>query len=365
MNILWLKDKKIGHEKQVKALLDELSKSREINIIENEVDYTFDDKLNDIFFGWFEKLTKRSLHTSEDDHIWYIRNKYKSSNIDIIIGAGHNTYPYILSYKNALTLKRKSLSSSSSKSFIKKIKDLNSYYERDKDCNLKAIAVLVPSFNQKDFDLICAPNHDAYRLKYVDDAKKIFYEGSLSKVYDNQPDDNIGFIGLGGKNKHFNFDVDNILKQIQYVTSIYPSKDWYIFNSRRTPKILNKLIETYVIENKIQNIYFQDSNKKEIKSYDEIISVSSIKIITQDSVNMIYESLSSRGETILFNMDYFKNNKIVKQIHKLLRNKQVGYIDDGDLTKDLKAMKIIKQQNKDLFAEVEKLAYKVNQFLQE
>ena len=44
MNILWLKDKKIGHEKQVKALLDELSKSREINIIENEVDYTIDDK---------------------------------------------------------------------------------------------------------------------------------------------------------------------------------------------------------------------------------------------------------------------------------------------------------------------------------
>ena len=363
MNILWLKDKKIGHEKQVKALLDELSKSREINIIESEVDYTFDDKLNDIFFGWFEKLTKRSLHTTDEDHIWYIRNKYKSSNIDIIIGAGHNTYPYILSYKNALTLKRKSLTSSSSKSFME-ILGLNSSYEIDKDSNLKAIAVLVPSFNQKDFDLICAPNHDAYRLKYVDDAKKIFYEGSLSKVYDNQPDDNIGFIGLGGKNKHFNFDVDNILKQIQYVTSIYPSKDWYIFNSRRTPKILNKLIETYVIENKIQNIYFQDSNKKEIKSYDEIISVSSIKIITQDSVNMIYESLSSRGETILFNMDYFKNNKIVKQIQKLLRNKQVGYIDDGDLTKDLKAMKIIKQQNKDLFAEVEKLAFKINQFLE-
>ena len=64
-------------------------------------------------------------------------------------------------------------------------------------------------------------------------------------------------------------------------------------------------------------------------------------------------------------MDYFKKNKIVKQIHKLLRNKQVGYIDDGDLTKDLKTMKINKQQNKDLFAEVEKLAYKVNQFLEE
>tara|TARA_Y100001934_G_scaffold188862_1_gene222739 strand:- start:187 stop:1281 length:1095 start_codon:yes stop_codon:yes gene_type:complete len=363
MNILWLKDKKIGHEKQVKALLDELSKSREINIIESEVDYTFDDKLNDIFFGWFERLIKKSLHTTQDHHIWNIHKKYKRSKIDIIIGAGHNTYPYILSYKNALTLKRKSLTSSS-KGFINKIIGSSSNYERDKDSDLKAIAVLTPSLNQVDFDLICAPNHDAHRLKYVDDTKKIFYEGSLSKVYDNQPDDNIGFIGLGGKNKHYKFDVDNIFKQIQYVTSIYPTKNWYIFNSRRTPKTLNELIETYVIENKIENIFFQNSNNKEIKSYDEIISVSSIKIVTQDSVNMIYESLSSRGETILFNMNYFKNNKIVKQIHNLLRNKQVGYIDDGDLTKDLKAMKIIRQQNKDLFAEVEKLAFKINQFIE-
>ena len=127
-------------------------------------------------------------------------------------------------------------------------------------------------------------------------------------------------------------------------------------------QIINYLI---IISNVFLHLNAQDSNKKDIKSYDEIISVSSMKIITQDSVNMIYESLSSRGETILFNMDYFKNNKIVKQIHKLLRNKQVGYIDDGDLTKDLKTMKINKQQNKDLFAEVEKLAFKVNQFLEE
>ena len=33
MNILWIKDNNVGHEKQVKVLLDELSKTRDINII--------------------------------------------------------------------------------------------------------------------------------------------------------------------------------------------------------------------------------------------------------------------------------------------------------------------------------------------
>ena len=128
MNILWLKDKKIGHEKQVKAFLDELSKSREINIIESEVDYTFDDKLNEIFFGWFHKLTKTSLHTLEDDHIWNIRKKYKSSNLDIIIGAGSKTNIPMLRHK----LHKKT----------------------------KVISVMKPQFFQRRFDLIVAPRHD-------------------------------------------------------------------------------------------------------------------------------------------------------------------------------------------------------------
>ena len=36
MNILWIKDGKIGHEKQVKALLDEISKTEDITVFEEE-----------------------------------------------------------------------------------------------------------------------------------------------------------------------------------------------------------------------------------------------------------------------------------------------------------------------------------------
>ena len=368
MNVLWVKDKKIGHEKQVKVLLDELSKLNEINIFEDEVLIRFEDKLAGLLYEFNNKLggyLYRWINRSdsilgsdqEEAYNWWIQRLYKDKNIDIIIGAGHGTYTRILDLKEALSLKLIPSSKIATKDFI------SSHYEKDKNNNIKAIAVLTPSFRLKEFDLICAPNHDSHRLKAIDNNKKIFYEGSLAKVYDQLPNEDIGFIGLGGKNKHFKFDVNNIFKQIQYITSLYPSKNWYIFNSRRTPKKLNKLITDYIEINKMTNVSFENFNDINVYSYDEIISQSSIKVVTQDSVNMVYESLSSKGETILFNMDYMKMNKIVKLVHNLLKNKKVGYIDDGDLADGLKAMKIVKQHDRTLYAEVEKLAYRINEYI--
>tara|TARA_A100000164_G_C21868001_1_gene753583 strand:+ start:235 stop:1332 length:1098 start_codon:yes stop_codon:yes gene_type:complete len=364
MNVLWVKDKKIGHEKQVKVLLDELSKLNEINIFEDEVSITFEDKLVgnlNIFSNklshWFNMLNNFLGSGDEESYIWVIQRLFKDKNIDIIIGAGHGTYSRILQLKEALSLKLIPASKISAKDFM------SSHYVKDKNTNIKAIAVLTPSFRLKDFDLICAPNHDSYRLKAIDDNKKIFYEGSLAKVYDQLPNEDIGFIGLGGENKHFKFDVNNLFKQIQYITSLYPSKNWYIFNSRRTPKELNKLITDYIEINKMSNVSFENFNDTNASSYDEIISQSSIKVVTQDSVNMVYESLSSKGETILFNMNYIKMNKIVKLIHNLLKNKKVGYIDDGDLADGLKAIKIVKQHDRTVYAEVEKLAYRINKYI--
>ena len=368
MNVLWVKDKKIGHEKQVKVLLDELSKLNEINIFEDEVLIRFEDKLAGLLYEFNNKLggyLYRWINRSdsilgsdqEEAYNWWIQRLYKDKNIDIIIGAGHGTYTRILDLKEALSLKLIPSSKIATKDFI------SSHYEKDKNNNIKAIAVLTPSFRLKEFDLICAPNHDSHRLKAIDNNKKIFYEGSLAKVYDQLPNEDIGFIGLGGKNKHFKFDVNNIFKQIQYITSLYPSKNWYIFNSRRTPKKLNKLITDYIEINKMTNVSFENFNDINVYSYDEIISQSSIKVVTQDSVNMVYESLSSKGETILFNMGYMKMNKIVKLVHNLLKNKKVGYIDDGDLADGLKAMKIVKQHDRTLYAEVEKLAYRINEYI--
>ena len=37
MNVLWIKDGNIGHEKQVRVLLDQLLKNKQLNIIERTI----------------------------------------------------------------------------------------------------------------------------------------------------------------------------------------------------------------------------------------------------------------------------------------------------------------------------------------
>ena len=311
MNILWLKDGKLGHEKQVQALLDEICKIEESNIHERKIENT----------SFLSILNPFKSEIRKDCNI------LASHSIDIIVGAGHDTYSKILSYKKNLFPIP------------------------------KAIAILAPSFGKKDFDFICAPHHDYEKLKKLKNV--IFFEGSLSKVSTHPIDESIGFIGLGGKNNHYVFNDDSLLNQIQYIVSLFPSKKWFIFNSRRTPESINIKITKLTKEN--SNINFINFSTTTSPSYNKILKLASIKIVSPDSMNMVYESLSTLGKSYLFDMRSKNlNNKIVKQINKLKINKQIGYLEESSLVTDLQQTKIHSQnEHNDVFAEVEKLAYKL------
>lgn len=313
MNILWIKDGKIGHEKQVKILLDELKKSLEITISEFIIQPF---SVKNFILSFFNR---------------HLENK---DNFDMVIGAGHSTYMKVLSFK------------------------------KDSQSKPLLISVLVPSISKNKFDLICAPSHDSYKIKNTSNV--IFYEGSLAKVSHVDPSIDIGMVAIGGINKHYVFDEAHISKQIEYMLSIHPSKTWYIFNSRRTSQLMNDKLQKIADKNKKTVIVSYD-NKELNFSFDDTLSSASVKLISQDSVNMVYEALSSKGETYIFDMDSKnKNNKVVKQVNKLVKNKQIGFIEYSDLTPGLKKMNL-KTQNKfnEVHAEVEKVAYKVLQKLQQ
>jgi len=303
MNILWIKDNNVGHEKQAKILLDELSKTREINIQDVNIKgfhpfFTYIDPVEENFF-------------------------------DLIIGAGHKTYSYILDIKKS----------------------------QKKSC--KTVAILTPTLKKDKFDFICAPSHD--KNKFTNTNNVIFFEGSLAKVSLNEPDENVIVIALGGKNKHYHFDEDSILDQIEYFLSLFPEKKYYIFNSRRTPTSMNNKI-TKLIETK--EIIFCDYRNNDI-SFESILHKSSAKLITRDSVNMIFESLSCKGNTYLVDMKIkSKMNKVVKTVNNLIEQKKIGYIEQSDMVDGLSTIKIHKQNvYNDVFAEVEKVAYKLDQLI--
>jgi len=317
MNILWIKDGKKGHEKQVQALLEELSRTIDIKIYEENYHISSLKRFFDIFHHSTSYVFKKYDSCK-------ILKSYNQNDVHLVVGAGSNIHIRILLLKKAL-------------------KDI---YNKD----IIAISVLTPSFFKNEFDFICAPKHDEIKLSNYKNI--VFFEGSIAKVSTQEPDDDIGLIGLGGTNKHFVFNEDDLIKQIEYILSLYPNKDWYLFSSRRTTELMISKIN--ILSNSYSNLITTH------QSFDEIIRRASIKFITQDSMNMVYESLSSKGQTLVFNMKYKNENKITKQIKKLLENKQIGYIENISMSDGLKKIKIQPQNpHHEVFAEVEKLSFQL------
>ena len=302
MNVLWVKDNNIGHEKQVDVLLKELSKKLNLKIDSRIVKNSF-------------------LFQKKIDNV-------KSNYYDILIGAGHKTHSILL--KNKKNQKK----------------------------TTKVIAILSPTFYKSKFDIICTPSHDKHKFNSKDNV--IFYEGSLVTVSIKETREDVVMIAIGGKNKHYIFDQDHIYNQMEYFLSINSNKHCYIFNSRRTPREISKKISSQYKDNeRITFVDFYD-NRSNI-SIEEIMHQSQSKLITRDSVNMVYESLSCKGDTYLFNMHAKRGStKVVENINTLIKNRKIGFVDCSELTQGFSKMKLEKQNiHNDVFAEVEKVAYEI------
>ena len=304
MKICWFKDSKIGHEKQVHAILDNLALTQDLHIEERYIN-------NPV---WLELF------------LYLLKIKPKQNSIpDIIIGAGSKTTIPMLRYKI--------------------------------DSKTKVISVMKPQFFESKFDLIVAPRHD---YKVV--PNNVFtYIGSIAKVNINPELEDIGLIVIGGLNKHFNFDDDYLISQIDFVISLFPNTKWVVFNSRRTPKSFNERIKK---NTSIEKFIDVTTNFEPLNDY---LPKAKFKFVTPDSVNMIFESLSSSGETYLFDMHAPRENKITKLIDEVKKNKYVGYLEEKNLENtEINTMSLNKPNTlHDTFREVEKVVYEIEKRFKE
>ena len=100
-----------------------------------------------------------------------------------------------------------------------------------------SIAVLRPSYKLNSFDLIVAPEHDFRKRRIPKNV--ILFQGSLASTSHDPVDENKGIIAIGGPSKHYNFDQEILMNQLHYILSVHPKHEFKIFNSRRTPDVLN------------------------------------------------------------------------------------------------------------------------------
>ena len=313
MHVYWFQDSKIGHLNQVQALLDELSK-------ENELVITKIHCPERSVFNWLKSfLSSDSIQSQQDD-------------LTLLVGAGHSTYPQILKTKKALT----------------------------QTSNLLSVAILKPSFNTNDFDLICAPEHDYPSTKKSNNV--YLFKGSLASTSLIEPTPNKGIIGLGGSSKHYDFDSELVGKQIEYVLTTHPHHHFHIYNSRRTPSALSQAIKDMTEE--FQNFTFIDFESPEAKSFQEDLQTSELKFVTPDSSNLVFEALSCKGKTYVMQIERLVRSKksgstkIRNAINALVANRQVGTLTINTPTQGLKVHAMEHPiAGLEPLAEVEKTAY--------
>ena len=203
---------------------------------------------------------------------------------DLIIGAGHKTHLTMLSAKQA----RKG----------------------------KIIVLMKPSLPLSCFDLCIIPKHDAPKKK----ENVITSNGALNALkFNKSKQKKLGVILIGGPSKHYRWDTNSIVKQVNMVVTVCNEIRWTISNSPRTPKNIISKISKLNHKN-VDISYFEKGNSKKIK---DLIFLADNIWVSPDSISMIYESLTSGAKVGLFDLSKEHANRINDSIDCLITEKSV------------------------------------------
>lgn len=276
LNIWRFTDSKPGHDSQSIGLCDAIGRLTTVS--------RFDIQTNSIF-GSFAN---------------FLLNKFPAGKTlpapDLIIGAGHGTHYSMLAARNA------------------------------RDGNI--IVLMKPSLPLSFFDYCVIPKHDLISEK----DNIITTTGALNPVQFNKNKlANRGLILLGGLSKHYHWDYESIDSQISKIIDDDPGIKWAIADSPRTPETTLTKIRNKSDKN-LEILDYSETSATAIREY--ILNAKTIWI-TQDSVSMIYESLSSGAAVGLIELQNKNSTKMENTIRTLINEKKLTPFSKWDKCRSL------------------------------
>ena len=197
--------------------------------------------------------------------------------------------------------------------------------------NLKIFTIHIqdPKVSLKNFDAIVAPEHDNLKGDNIYNSKGAIHyitEQEISKasqyLADKIKSEKIVSLILGGPNKYYSFNSDQIINIFNQIKSIFVSDGYkvIIIPSMRTPKEIIDLAERemglsgYVV------------NKVDKQAYLSAYALANYVIVTCDSTSMISEAATSGKPIFVAHMKAKKNNYRFKRFFELF--KQMGITRD-------------------------------------
>lgn len=166
------------------------------------------------------------------------------------------------------------------------------------------------------FDLLALPRHDGVKPR----DHLLMTEGSLNPILPAAaPDPTRGLLLVGGPSPHFSWDGDALIAQIRYLVENHPQLQWTLSTSRRTP------------ENFLASLAALQLPRLTLVSVDETapgwvaqqLQHCATVWVSEDSVSMVYESLSAGARVGLLEMPRKGRGRVAQGVDSLAER---GYL---------------------------------------
>lgn len=256
--VIWrFSDGKAGHDRQSSGLVNALAERVpvEVHVIPVKRDYSLP-------WRW-------------------LLGRYPAGNSlpapDLLMGAGHATHLHLLAARRAR--------------------------------GGRSIVLMKPSLPCAWFDLCLVPEHD----RPAAGENLVVTQGVLNSIRagDRQSGDT-GLIMIGGPSRHFHWDDSDILRQLDELLRLRPRRCWWLGSSRRTPAALADKLRA------LPGVEYRAFDETTADWWPERLAEAGEVWVTQDSVSMIYESLSSGAKVGLLEVRPAGRNRLTRGVDKLV-----------------------------------------------
>lgn len=171
------------------------------------------------------------------------------------------------------------------------------------------------------FDLLALPRHDGVKPR----KNLLLTEGSLNPVLPAvDADPGAGLILVGGPSPHFDWDGEALTEQIWEIVKRHPDVQWTLSNSRRTPPdFLPRLREL-----KLANVTLLSVEETQPGWVARQLQRCATVWVSEDSVSMVYESLSAGARVGLLRMLRRGHSRVASGVDSLAERNMLTRFDD-------------------------------------
>lgn len=295
--VVWrIVDGKPGHDNQSLGLVNALKQKQE-NLI------CVDISAQKLRFGLMQLLMKRFPPGKGLDPP------------DLILGAGHKTHLSMLCAKRAY--------------------------------GGKTAVIMKPSLPLCCFDFALIPSHDNPGER----KNTLITEGAINLVTPTAEHDQArGLVMIGGPSKHYGWDEQSMLSQLNTVFEKQKNIHWDLTDSPRTPESFSRALASLDFD----NVSFHSWKLVDRTWLPERLAICGFAWVTEDSISMVYESLTAGTTTgilqvpvkklrkVFDNIEHLENKNLVVRYHNWVKHGKKPALSAGLNEADRAASWILK-----------------------